>query len=76
MKKLKQIISKVLQIDENKITDETSADNTETWDSFNSLMLVSEIENEFNIKLTMGEMGQIKNVADIKKILKKHEIDF
>lgn len=51
MKKLKQILSKVFQIDENQINDETSPDNTETWDSFNGLMLVSEVEEGFNIKL-------------------------
>jgi len=74
MKKLKQILSKVLQINENQITDETSPDNVETWDSFNSLMLVSEIENEFNVKFTMAEMGQIKNVHDIKSLLRKYGV--
>ena len=32
MKRLKQILSKVLEIDEDQITDETSPDNVETWD--------------------------------------------
>ena len=74
MKRLKQILSKVLEIDEDQITDETSPDNAETWDSFNGLMLVSELENEFNVKFTMNEVISVKCVKDIKETLKKHGI--
>ena len=75
MKRLKAILSKVFGIDENSITDQTSPDNLETWDSFNGLMLVSELEKEFNVKFTMEEVTSVKNVLDIKKSLKKHGIE-
>lgn len=75
MKKLKQILSKVFQIDENQINDETSPDNTETWDSFNGLMLVSEVEEGFNIKITMDEATSVTCVKDIKEVLKRHGVD-
>lgn len=74
MKRLKAILSKVLDIDENSITDQTSPDNVETWDSFNALMLISELEKEFNVKFTMEEVTSVKNVGDIKKSLEKHRI--
>jgi acyl carrier protein len=74
MKKLKQILSKVLEIDETQITDETSPDNVENWDSFNGLMLVSELENGFKVKFTMDEVLAVKNVKDIKYYLKKHGV--
>jgi len=74
MKKLRMVLSKVLGIDENTITDKTSPDNVETWDSFNGLMLVSELEKEFNVKFTMDEVVSVKNVGDIKKTLRKHGI--
>lgn len=74
MKKLKKILSNVLELEENQITDETSRDNVETWDSFNGLMLVSELENEFGVTLTMEETGQIKTVRDIRVILGKKGI--
>lgn len=74
MRRLKQILSKVLGTDESQITDETSPDNTETWDSFNGLMLVSEIENEFNVKFTMNEVTSVKCVKDIKEALEKHGV--
>lgn len=75
MEKLKKILSKVLGVDESKITDETSPDNVEAWDSFNGLMLVSELENEFGVKFTIDEVTRVKNVGDIIKILKKYKIN-
>ncbi len=65
MKRLKQILSNVLQIDEDQITDETSPDNVGTWDSFNHLMIISEIENQLCIKFTMDEVKMVKSYKDI-----------
>ncbi len=76
MKILKKILSKVLEISENEITDDTSPDNLETWDSFNGLMLVSELETTFNVKFTMAEVMSVKCVRDIKEVLIKYGIKF
>lgn len=74
IKNLKSILSKVFGINEDMITDDTSPDNVETWDSFNGLMLVSELENSFNLKFTMEEVTSVKCVKDIKETLKRHGI--
>lgn len=74
MNKLNQILAKVLGINQDQITDETSPDNVETWDSFNGLMLVSELESEFNVRFTMDEVLSVKCVKDIKESLKKHGV--
>lgn len=75
MKKLNAILSRVLGIDEDSIDDDTSPDNVDSWDSFNALMLVSELEKEFSVKFTMEEFVAVKCVRDIKKSLKRHGID-
>jgi len=74
MNRLKKILSKVLRIDEDKITDETSPENVDTWDSFNGLMLVSELETEFHVSFTMEEVTSVTCVKDIKEALKKHGV--
>lgn len=74
MNRLNKVLSKVLRISEDQITDETSPDNAETWDSFNGLMLVSELESEFDMKFTMDEVMSVKCVKDIKEVLKKHGV--
>ncbi|MGA1823454.1 MAG: acyl carrier protein [bacterium] len=75
MSKLKKIISNVLDIPEKEINDDTSPDNVESWDSFNGLMLVSELEKNYKVSFTMEEITAVKCVADIKKSLKKYNID-
>ena len=73
--KLYQIISKVFNVDNSKIDDETSPENLEEWDSFNFYVLLDEIENEFNIKFDLDETLEIKKVGDFKKIFQKHGIN-
>lgn len=75
MRKLMEILARVLDIDINTITDETSPDNTETWDSFNALMMVSELEYAFNVHFTMDEVVAVTCVRDIKESLNRHGID-
>ena len=75
MKRLKSLLSKILQIDEDKINDKTSPANTETWDSFNGLLIASELEKVFKVKFTMEEVTSVKCVGDIKASLKQHGVD-
>lgn len=75
MEKLKEILSRILQIDTLEITDQTSPYNVETWDSFNGLMLVSELEKGFDIKFSMEEVIAVTCVGDIKKALMSHGVE-
>jgi len=72
---LYKIISKVFSISESKISSESGPANIESWDSFNGLVLVDELENHFNVKFTISEIIDVKNVADIKRHLKNHNVD-
>ena len=76
MKRLREVLSKVFEIDESRVTEETSPNNVESWDSFGGLMLVSELESKFNVKFTMDEVTSVKCVGDIKEILRKHGVVF
>lgn len=75
MKKLYDLLGKILEIDPKIITDRTSPANTPTWDSYNALLMISEIEAAFKAKFTMDEVMKVKNVGDIKRVLKKYGID-
>lgn len=71
---LNEIIANVLKIDKNTITDETSPKNCENWTSLNHLILIKEINKNYNIKLSFAEIKTIKNVSDIKNLLKSKGI--
>lgn len=74
MARLEKILSKVLEVKEADINDESSPDNIAGWDSFNGLMLVSELENEFKISFTVDEVINVKTVREIKKALIRHGV--
>jgi acyl carrier protein len=38
-------------------------------------VLIDELENHFNVKFTISEIIDVKNVADIKRHLKNHNVD-
>jgi len=72
---LYKIITRVFSISESEISDESGPKTIESWDSFNGLVLVDELENHFNVKFTISEVIDVKNVSDIKRHLKNYNVD-
>ena len=68
------ILAKVFSISESEISDTSSPESIESWDSFNGLVLVDELEKHFNIKFTISEITDVKTVGDIKRHLKHHNV--
>ena len=68
-KKLKKIMSNIFEIPEEKITDETSIENVEKWDSLNHINLILSIEEQFGITISEEEMVEMPSFLKIKKIL-------
>jgi len=48
-----------------KITEKSSADNIEKWDSLNHILLIQELEKVFRIKFDLFEIINIKDVKGI-----------
>ena len=75
METLKEIFARVLEVDKNSLNDNSSPENTPSWDSFNALMLISEIETNFKMKFTLDEVMSLKSFGDVRLFLKKHGIN-
>jgi len=75
MKEIKAIMAKVLSIPIEKINDSTSKDTVEDWDSFNHLILISEIEKQTGIVLTIAETEKIKSYQDLREIIERKQIN-
>ena len=73
-KKLFNIISRVMEIESSELTDESKPEDIENWDSYNGLLLVDELESEFNVKFTVEEVFDVHSIADIKKHLLNHGV--
>ena len=65
------ILSKVLMVEPDEITDDLRRKDFEPWDSMAHLMIVSEIENQLEIFFEDEEVVDIWTVGDIKNILKQ-----
>jgi len=67
--KLLEILSKVLLLEKEAIKDDLRRKDFEPWDSMAHLVIVSEIENEFEIFFDDEEVVDLWTVGDIKKTL-------
>ena len=68
-KPLFEIISRVMNIPIEKISDSSGPDSIPEWDSFNMFVLLDEIEKEFDVKFSLEETLEIKTVGDFRKRL-------
>ena len=66
--------AKVFSIPLTDVSDESGPENIESWDSFNGLVLVDELENNFKIKFSISEITDVKTISDIKRHLKNHDV--
>lgn len=70
--KLNPIFCDILDLDEVSLTDDTSANDIEEWDSLAQIQLIVAIEKAFGIKFNSQEILSWKNVgAMVDSILTK-----
>ncbi len=74
MNQLYQILSKILGIEISAIQDPLTPSDVPGWDSFNALLLVSELETAFKVKFTYAEITGVRCIGDIKTLLAKHGV--
>ena len=70
------MIAKIMDVPESDVTDESGPETIANWTSFNSYVLLYQLESEFNVKFTIDEAVDVKIVADIKRHLKNHGVNF
>ena len=63
--KLNEIFIDVLDLDEVELTEETSANDIEEWDSLSHIQLIVAIEKAFGIKFTSLEIMKWRNVGEM-----------
>lgn len=67
--KLNEIFREVFEDDSIVVTDTTSASDIEDWDSLTHITLISEVEEEFDIKFAMKDVIGMKNVGEMVDII-------
>ena len=66
---IKEVMAVVLNIDAQKINDDTSMDNTPGWDSANQINLVLALEEEFSLSFEVTELEMMVSYFDIVSVV-------
>ena len=63
MAKLNEIFCDVFDDEDIVLTNETTADDIEDWDSLEQINLLVAIEKQFNIKFQLADVSNLENVG-------------
>ena len=67
--RLNTVFREVFDDDEIVVSESTTADDIEDWDSLEHINLVAAVEQEFGIKFTMAQVMGMKNVGEMVDII-------
>lgn len=70
MEKLKAIVADILRIEKNSIGEDTSLQNTTSWDSLRHMELIVGIESTYEIEFTGDEIVELTSWGAISSLLK------
>lgn len=69
--KVAAVIREILKQPQLQLTLETTSGDVDGWDSLHHIMIITEVEKTFNIKIDFMEILEIKSVGDICKAIEK-----
>lgn len=67
--RLNEVFRDVFDDDAIVVTDNTTADDIEEWDSLEHINLIAAVEQEFGMKFNMGQIVSMKNVGEMADII-------
>lgn len=67
--RLNEVFRDVFDDDSIVVTDTTTADDIEEWDSLEHINLIAAVEQEFGMKFNMGQVVSMKNVGEMADII-------
>ncbi|WP_394200659.1 acyl carrier protein [Shewanella waksmanii] len=74
--RLVQVYVSALNIDAKRVVDELEYNSIAEWDSTAHMMLIAELEAEFQVMFETDEIIDMSNVAICKALLRKHGVKF
>jgi acyl carrier protein len=68
---IKQIMADLLDVDAESIDEQTTQDNTPTWDSLNHINLIIVLEQEFEMTFCPEEIESMFSFTDVLETIEK-----
>lgn len=76
VQKLTKAFANALMITEDKIVDSLKYQSIPEWDSISHMVLITELEDAFDISLDTEDVIDMSSVLKAKEILAKHNVTF
>jgi acyl carrier protein len=75
-RKLKTAFAAALGVEETQITDSLKYQSIVEWDSISHMVLITELEDAFDVSIDTDDVIDMSSVAKAKEILAKLGVDF
>jgi acyl carrier protein len=72
MGKLTGVFVDVFDDDDISLSDETTADDIDGWDSLTHIRLMLSVERAFGMKFSATEIGRLKNVGGLVELIRQN----
>ena len=66
---LNEIFKEIFEDDSIELTEETTANDIEDWDSLTHITIISEVEEHFDMKIEMKDVIGMKNIGEMIDII-------
>ena len=73
--RLEEVISSILGVPAEALSDDSSTENTEGWDSLRQLSILLALESAYGISITTPEAIDMNSIVAIKAVLKRHNVE-
>lgn len=69
------LFAEILEVEDSTLSDESSPDTVEQWDSLAAMHLVAGIEEKFSIQLSTKEIMKMSSIGLARKALQDKGVD-
>ena len=73
--KIEDIVGRVFNVDPRELSELSSHDTVDGWDSMGHLTLILELERRLGVSLSIADALEMVDVATIKATLRRYGID-
>jgi acyl carrier protein len=69
---IREVAAQILGVAASSLTDESSPETIDQWDSLNHLQLITAIEQRFDLTLPMAAVMEIQDMGSLSRIVQSH----
>ncbi|MCM3651758.1 acyl carrier protein [Metabacillus litoralis] len=68
---LAELLADILEIEEQDLNFNMRLSDFENWDSVNSLRILTHIEDEFHVRLSMEQYSKVQTVEELRALIEE-----